>query len=67
MGMLESVAGASMAMSQTQLMTNISTQVLAKSLDSMQESGAGLIDMLERSVMENSVMPNLGGNIDLMV
>ena len=67
MGMLESVAGASMAMSQTQLMTNISTQVLAKSLDSMQASGAGLIDMLERSVMENSVMPNLGGNIDLMV
>ena len=67
MGMLESVAGASMAMSQTQLMTNLSTQVLAKSLDSMQESGAGLIDMLERSVMENSVMPNLGGNIDLMV
>lgn len=67
MGMLESVAGASMAMSQTQLMTNISTQVLAKSLDSMQESGAGLIDMLERSVMENSVMPNLGGNIDLLV
>ena len=67
MGMLESVAGASMAMSQTQLMTNISTQVLAKSLDSMQESVSGLIDMLERSVMENSVMPNLGGNIDLMV
>lgn len=67
MGMLESVAGASMAMSQTQLMTNISTQVLAKSLDSMQEPGAGLIDMLERSVMENSVMPNLGGNIDLLV
>ena len=67
MGMLESVAGASMAMSQTQLMTNISTQVLAKSLDSMQESGAGLIDMLERAVMENSVMPNLGGNIDLLV
>ena len=66
MGMLESVAGASMAMSQTQLMTNISTQVLAKSLDSMQESVSGLIDMLERSVMENSVMPNLGGNIDLM-
>lgn len=67
MGMLESVAGASIAMSQTQLMTNISTQVLAKSLDSMQESGAGLINMIERSVMENSVMPNLGGNIDLMV
>lgn len=67
MGMLESVAGASMAMSQTQLMTNISTQVLAKSLDSMQESGAGLINMIERSVMENSVMPNLGGNIDLMI
>lgn len=63
-GMIE---GMSVNMSQNSLMTKVSTEVLAMSLDQMETSGAGLIDMMNRSVMENSVTPNLGGNIDVMV
>ena len=61
------IEGMSVNMSQNSLMTKVSTEVLAMSLDQMETSGAGLIDMMHRSVMENSVTPNLGGNIDVMV
>ena len=67
MDIMDSVAAISMQQSQTQLMTDVGTTILSKTLDMAQESGAGMIDMMERSMMENSVMPNLGGNIDIMV
>jgi len=63
-GMIE---GMSVNMSQNSLMTKVGTEVLAMSLDQLETTGAGLVDMMNRSVMENSVMPNLGGNIDVMV
>lgn len=52
----------SMAMSQANLLTQVSTAVLAKSLDS-QEQTKDAIKML----MEQSVNPNLGKNIDVSV
>lgn len=64
---LGSIEGMSVNMSQNSLMTKVSTEVLAMSLDQMESTGAGLIDMMNRSVMENSVAPYLGGNIDVMV
>lgn len=36
-------------------------------MDTVRDAGAGMIDMMERSMMENSVNPNLGGNIDLIL
>lgn len=63
-GMIE---GMSVNMSQNSLMTKVGTEVLAMSLDQLETTGAGLVDMMNRSMMENSVMPNLGGNIDVMV
>lgn len=63
-GMIE---GMSVNMSQNSLMTKVGTEVLAMSLDQLEATGAGLVDMMNRSVMENSVSPNLGGNIDVMV
>lgn len=62
-----SIAGLSMGISQAQLATDVGTAMLAKSLDFVETAGAGMIDMMERSMMENSVTPNLGGNIDIMV
>ncbi|MDO4166166.1 MAG: YjfB family protein [Eubacteriales bacterium] len=59
--------GLSMNMSQTGLLDAVGTQVLAMSLDMAEQAGEGLIDMMDRSMMENSVMPELGGNIDIMV
>ena len=52
----------SMAMSQANLLTQVSTAVLAKSLDS-QDQTKDAIKML----MEQSVNPNLGKNIDVRV
>lgn len=63
-GMIE---GMSVNMSQNSLMTKVGTEVLAMSLDQLETTGAGLVDMMNRSMMENSVVPNLGGNIDVMV
>ena len=48
---------------QTQTMQAVSTQVLAKSLDMMEVQGAQMTKMM----MEMSVNPNLGGNIDVLV
>ena len=63
-GMIE---GMSVNMSQNSLMTKVGTEVLAMSMEQLETTGAGLVDMMNRSMMENSVMPNLGGNIDVMV
>ena len=56
------IAALSMGISQADVINNVETAVLAKSLDTMKESGAGLIDMMERSVN-----PELGANIDITI
>ncbi len=61
------IEGLSMALAQNKVMTDISTQVLAMSLDHMEETGAGVVELLDRSMAENSVMPNLGGHMDLTI
>lgn len=61
------IAGLSMGLSQAQVVTDVGTAMLAKSLDMMETTGDGMVAMMERSMMENSVNPNLGGNIDIMV
>jgi len=53
----------SMMNAQTQTMQAVSTQVLAKSLDMMEAQGAQMTKMM----MELSVNPNLGGNVDILV
>lgn len=61
------IASLSMGMSQADVINSVGTAVLAKSLDTMKETGAGLIDMMDRSVMERSVNPELGANIDITI
>ncbi|RKI44000.1 putative motility protein [bacterium D16-51] len=61
------IAGLSMGMSQAKAVTDVGTAMLAKSLDMVETLGDGMVEMMQRSMMENSVMPNLGGNIDIMV
>lgn len=52
----------SMAMSAADLSSQVSTAMLAKTLDTVEEMGDGM-----KKIMESSVMPNLGQNIDLSV
>lgn len=54
------VALASMALSQSQLMTNVSIAVLKNSLDTVEVSADSMIKM-----MEQSITPNIGQTIDI--
>lgn len=52
----------SMAMAQTNLLNQVGTALLGQSLDQFEESGADVAKMLEQSVN-----PNLGANIDISI
>lgn len=54
------IAGLSIAMSQTTVMNEIGTAVLGQSLDTIETMGESMIQM-----MEQSVNPNVGANIDI--
>ncbi|MGN0312331.1 MAG: YjfB family protein [Lachnospiraceae bacterium] len=56
------IAGLSMALSNVSVSNDVSTAVLSMSLDQYQEMGAEMTKMMERSVT-----PQLGQNIDLRV
>lgn len=56
------IAEVSMGLSQTSVMTAASTAVLSMSLDMVETAGANMIKM-----MELSVNPNVGSNIDISV
>ena len=61
------IAALSMGISQADVINNVETAVLAKSLDTLKESGAGLIDMMNRSAMERSVNPERVSHIDITI
>lgn len=66
-GVFMTIPELSTAMSTNQLQNTVSTAVLGKQLDMMQSQGASLVNMMDRSMLETSVNPNVGGNIDLTV
>ncbi|MDE7323470.1 MAG: YjfB family protein [Lachnospiraceae bacterium] len=57
----------SMSMAQTNLLTDVGTAVLAKTMDQAEAVSASLTDMLDSAAMELSVNPDIGGNIDISV
>ena len=61
------IAALSMAMSENQLTTDFGVAMLSKSLDVNKQMGDSLTEMMNRSMMEQSVTPYLGGSIDLSV
>lgn len=56
------IPGLSVAMSQANVINQYNIAVLAKTLDTVEESGAAMIKM-----MEQSVTPHLGQHIDISV
>ena len=56
------IPGLSVAMSQANVMGDLGIAVLSKALDTVEESGELMIQM-----MEQSVNPHLGANIDVRV
>lgn len=65
------IASLSMSMSQSKTMGEVSTLMLAKSLDSANSLAAGEINMINSApspsaaAMENSVNPAVGSNVDV--
>jgi len=53
------IASLSMAMSTSNVNSDVGIAVLGKNLDTLKQSGDGMLKM-----MESSVTPNLGQNID---
>lgn len=56
------VAALSTALSNVNLANQVSVQVLSMSLDTLEATGEGM-----RKMMEMSVNPSVGGNIDISV
>ncbi|MBR4168939.1 MAG: YjfB family protein [Lachnospiraceae bacterium] len=54
------IAALSMSMAQERVMTEVGTAILSKAIDQGQENGDTLTKM-----MEQSVNPDIGGNIDI--
>ena len=61
------IAALSMNLAQTNLLSDVGTAVLSKSLEQAQSTGSSIAEMLDASAMEHSVYPELGSNIDIMV
>ena len=62
MDLAMSIANISMNMAQNNSLQDIGTAVLAKSLDTVESAGDAMVKM-----MEQSVNPGLGANIDVRV
>ena len=54
-------------MSQTQLGSKVAIAVLDKTMETNEELGKGLIEMIDSAAMERSVNPAVGSNFDMRV
>lgn len=61
------IAGVSTALAHVSEMTKIGTAVLSKAMDTNEELGAGMVQMIDAAAMELSVNPNVGANFDMRV
>ena len=61
-GSVDSIALAAMNIKQVEILTEVSTSVLAEAMDQSEIMGQGLIKM-----MELSVNPGIGGNFDMSI
>lgn len=61
------IAGLSMNIAQTNLLNDVGMAMLSKSLDMAKVMGASMTEVLDSAVMERSVHPELGANIDISV
>lgn len=47
--------------------SQVGVAVLAKAMDAEKTSGAAMVNMMNQSMMEQSVNPHIGGNFDMKV
>lgn len=61
------IAGLSMAMKTVDLQAKVGTAILDKTLDMGEVLGEGMVEMIDAAVMELSVNPNVGANVDVRI
>ena len=61
------IASLSMGLSQSKLLTDVGTAMLAKSFDQAKQVGETITELVDSAAMERSVNPSIGGNIDLYI
>jgi hypothetical protein len=61
------ITGLSMAMSSNSIQSQVGVAVLSKAMDTNEELGQGLVQMMDAAAMERSVNPNVGANFDMRV
>ena len=61
------IAGVSMALAQVKAQNDVGVAVLDKALEMNDVQGDAMVDMMNKSAMELSVNPGVGGNFDMVV
>jgi hypothetical protein len=61
------IASLSMNLAQSNLMSNVGTAILAKSIDQAQVNGDTLDELIDSAALERSVNPDIGANIDIRI
>ncbi|MDE7476542.1 MAG: YjfB family protein [Lachnospiraceae bacterium] len=61
------IPGLSMYMAQSNVLSDVGTAMLAKSLDQAEVVSKTMTDMLDASALELSVNPDVGANIDISI
>ena len=61
------IAGLATAMKTSQLLGQVGTAVLSKTMDTNEALGAGLVEMMDAAAMVQSVNPHIGGNVDIRI
>lgn len=61
------ISGLSSGISANNISSQLSVAILSKQLDQQQTEGAALLDMMDKSMMEQSVTPHIGKNVDIYV
>lgn len=61
------IAALSMAMAQNRIMESFGVEMLSKTLDTQEQVGNQVVQMIDSAAMERSINPAIGGNIDISV
>ena len=61
------IASVSMALAQTNTLSQVGIAVLDNSMESSQAAGQGIMKMIDAAAMERSVNPAVGSNFDMLV
>jgi hypothetical protein len=61
------IASLSMNLAQNNLLSNVGTAMLAKSIDQAQVNGATMDELIDSAALERSVNPDVGANIDIRI